>query len=195
MSKQIKFSYKIYDDSEIVRGSKIGISKIDKDTAYIYRDLMVHRFGATGAEVDFALTINGMIFAIVGIRSYHAFTMWKNYVHLTYTISMQSKRYPLINRLMTHIVTSTIFRDKILHTANYHILDIEGIKTTGFSQIPKIRALHGLMSKVHCKEMPNKTYKMQYYTSFWQRTKKQILLLWLDEVKKYDLQNKDEDIE
>ena len=57
----------IYDDHEITPASKFHVIMVGLPTALYYRDLFVHRLGATTADRGFLLLVDGQVMTAFGI--------------------------------------------------------------------------------------------------------------------------------
>lgn len=177
----------IFHDSDYLnKFSKVSLLKVEDDVAGYYRNLFLHKLPAkTGGEQHFLMLIDGKIFAAIGIKLDKATKDNKTYVFEDYCIAVPSFKYLRMNRLAMRFVCSKSFRDAILKINHYYrnidLVNLQGIKTTCLATHPEQRGNRGLLKLVDRKLLPDNTYYLQYYTDFYDKDYKQMLLEWLNE--------------
>src|SRR5207248_2131295 len=78
----------IYDDHEITAASLVGLP-----TALYYRDLFVHRLGATTADRGFLLLVDGQVMTAFGIFIQDFLQFRTRYLPEMFGITRSSRRY------------------------------------------------------------------------------------------------------
>ena len=172
----------------LYKHSKISFVQVSTGVAVYYRNLFLKKLtGESSAELNYAVLIDGKIFAVCGFMVGSALKDNCGYVFENYGISLKSRRFPKLNKLLMRLMLTNDFKKVILKSFNFGISeDIKGIKTTCLSRLPEVRLNSGLL-KLVSREKNKKTgiYKLQYYSDFYDKTYKQMIIEHLDEEKRY----------
>jgi hypothetical protein len=176
-----KSRYPIFtDEDEITKWTKVSIVPVDRDVAAYYRDLFIHRLGASSADATFLMLLNGKIFTVFGISLRQVF-QGMGYIHETFGISAPSKRYPRLNRLFMKLLTCKDFKRDLEAHINFGVSEWNGLKTACLARLPEVRINNGILKIVAREKMKNGLWKIDYYTDLWNKTYKMCIIEWLDE--------------
>ncbi len=177
-------TYPIYNDEEIWKGSRIQVVTLNREDAFYYRDLFVHKLSSVSAQLNIGWLIDGRIFTVSGYDVTQAARGNLGYVHETYGISIPSEKYPRLNRLFMYFTTCRQFMDELSKMVNVRTVDIRGMKTVCLSRMPEVRINHGLLKKIKTEKQKDGTYKLEYYHDWWQKNFKACIVEWMDELER-----------
>lgn len=96
----------IYDDHEITSASKFQVIMVGLPTALYYRDLFVHRLGATTADRGFLLLVDGQVMTAFGIFIQDFLQFRTQYLPEMFGITRSSRRYHRLGKLFMLLLTS-----------------------------------------------------------------------------------------
>jgi len=177
--------YQLYDDHEITKNSKIVVKLVDSDIAYHYRDLFIHRLGASSAQLTVAIFIDGQLLSTAGFDPTMLCRTGDNYIHETYGMTIPSEKYPKLGRLFMYFLTCKQFRDDLVRLyPQLSITDFTHFKTACLTRLPEMRSNHGLMKITKKDKTKNGFYKLVYETDFHDRDYRKCIILWLDELRR-----------
>lgn len=193
-----KAPYPLYDDHEITKNSKVKVISIGKDTAYYYRDLFIHRLGSASADLTFGILIDGQLMSVVGLSTQYLFGIhvgsadkfMKNYINETYGMTVPSKKYKRLRRLFMMLISCKQFANDVERLVNIGVADLTAIRTACLTRLPENRIIHGLFKLISKEQMKNGNYKLIYETPFHDRTYRDCIIVWLDELRREEERNK-----
>ena len=167
-------------DYEITPQCEVSIKRVDEHTALYYRDLFIHRLGATSAVWNYLMLIDGFVAGTVGINSTGKWTRdpFDDYVEESYGITAPSERHPKLNRLLMMVIKSSAFL-RMFDTLEFRGL---GIATTCLSLYPELKVNRGIYKLVLREKLKNYNYRLRYQGDRTDQSLEEVLLEWL---KKY----------
>ena len=195
--KMIQPKWRMYNDENITKKSVIKCTKIQQDEAFYYRDLFIHKLGATGADMTFAFTIDGNLLAVTGMSPDMLYGRpssgeksdgrlhEKDYMFQVYGLTIPSERYKRIGRLLAYFITCKEFKDDLEQLEpSLQMVNMKSIRSNALTHAPEQRLVHGLMKRVSRERLPNQMFKLQYTTEFHNRSYKECIIKWVDEAKR-----------
>ena len=96
----------IYDDHEITPASKFRVILVGLPTALYYRDLFVHRLGATTADRGSLLLVDGQVMTAFGIFIQDFLQFRTRHLLEMFGITRSSRRYRRLGKLFMLLLTS-----------------------------------------------------------------------------------------
>jgi hypothetical protein len=181
----------MFDDHEITKKSEIKIVLVNKEIAYHYRDMFIHRLGGASAQLTLAIFIDNQLMSVAGFDPSFLFRgdASKRYIHETYGMTVPSTRYPKLGRLFMYFLTCVEFRDRLVKLwPQLSMTEFDQFKTVCLTRLPEMRANHGLMKITDRDRTKNGFYKLVYETTFHKRNFKECIILWLDELRRAEQQ-------
>ena len=179
MGKGPSKHFPVYCDEEITENSKLQMVQVDGPTCLHYRDLFVHKLGATGAEEYYLMLIDGRVMTAFGLHTSDLRRFASDYLHVVFTISKSSTRYRRLVKLFELLLTSGEMGQTLLRMNEYGLREPLGMQTTNITSGPSSMISRGIM-KFHSREpMPGGRFKVRYRTAFRTDTFNECLRKWL----------------
>jgi hypothetical protein len=171
------------DQNEIRPDSTFQLVRISQENALYYRNLWIHRLGATTARTYTGWLIDGRIAGVVGWSDDKIWNGRETKIYESFGISAPSKRYPRLNRLMMMQLVSRPTCDQLmaLFYDRNPMITIDGMKTTCLTAYRERRSNKDLFRELSCEKLPNDTYKLKYETEWHERDYAECLRLWIEE--------------
>ena len=165
------------DGYEITEKSIADLRRTDEETALYYRDLFIHRLGATMARWYYLLIVDGYVAGNLGLT---ATGQWKRdafdaYSEEGYGITAPSKRHPKLNRLLMMLIKCEEFQRK-MDTLQFRSL---GIATTCLSKYPELKINRGIYKLAGREAMKDGTYKLRYQGDRTGQNYNEVVLDWI----------------
>jgi hypothetical protein len=123
----------IYDDHEITPASKFHVIMVGLPTALYYRDLFVHRLGATTADRGFLLLVDGQVMTAFGIFIQDFLQFRVQYLPEMFGITRSSKRYHRLGKLFMLLLTSGQMKKRLCDILKLWLHEPRGIQTTSIT--------------------------------------------------------------
>ena len=171
----------LYDGHEITADSEIAIVSIDEATAMYYRDLLVHRLGATVAETYLAAIIDGQVFAVFGMHMANYFMGREPMIHEVFGVCMVT-RYRRLSRLATALLRSgdtKRFIEVQGKARRAALTPLEGIQSVSLMPYPVWKTDHRGSKVLRVDKMPGGTFKVVYAAKFRDDTWQETLQRWV----------------
>jgi len=170
----------IFDDGPITPGSLIQFVPTDRDTCLYYRDLFVHRLGATEASRYLLMLIDGRVTTAVGLNDQNLLVKQTGYLNETFGISVSSSRYARLGKLFMFCLTSGDMQRYLLSTSRaYHLRPPAGIETTSITVHEEGKTDRGVMRLVTRERRPDGRFRLVYRADFRDDTWADCLTAWL----------------
>ena len=64
------------------------------------------------------------------------------------------------------------------------MVNMNAIRSSALTKAPEQRLVHGLMKRISKEKMPNQMFKLVYNTEFHDRSYKECIIKWLDELRR-----------
>jgi len=171
------------DTDEITPNSIISVIPVDEMVAMYYRDLFVHRLGATRAELYFLFLIDGKVFSVRGLIYYVQNRGIGDRFREVFGLVRSNKKYRHIGRLAMRLITSIEFRDLMVRPGD--VFEKKFITSTTISKYPVAREDEGILEIYDSKQAPDGLYHLQYEAEFKDTTFQEYLAEWLKEEESY----------
>ena len=123
----------IYDDHEITPASKFRVIMVGLPTALYYRDLFVHRLGATTADRGFLLLVDGQVMTAFGIFIQDFLQFRTRYLPEMFGITRSSRRYHRLGKLFMLLLTSGEMKKRLCDILRLWLHEPAGIQTTSIT--------------------------------------------------------------
>ena len=123
----------IYDDHEITAASKFHVLMVGLPTALYYRDLFVHRLGATTADRGFLLLVDGQVMTAFGIFIGDFLRFRVQYLPEMFGITRSSRRYHRLGKLFMLLLTSGEMKKRLCDILKLWLHEPRGIQTTSIT--------------------------------------------------------------
>ena len=123
----------IYDDHEITPSSRFHVIMVGLPTALYYRDLFVHRLGATTADRGFLLLVDGQVMTAFGIFIQDFLQFRMQYLPEMFGITRSSKRYHRLGKLFMLLLTSGEMKKRLCDILRLWLHEPRGIQTTSIT--------------------------------------------------------------
>src|SRR5438094_8754069 len=123
----------IYDDHEITPASKFRVILVGLPTALYYRDLFVHRLGATTADRGFLLLVDGQVMTAFGIFIQDFLQFRTRYLPEMFGITRSSRRYYRLGKRFMLLLTSGEMKQRFYQLLRLWLHEPKGIQTTSIT--------------------------------------------------------------
>src|SRR3989454_11929001 len=123
----------IYDDDDTPPASKLHVILVGLPTALYYRDLFVHRLGATTADRGFLLLVDGQVMTAFGIFIQDFLQFRTQYLPEMFGITRSSRRYHRLGKLFMLLLTSGEMKKRLCDILRPWLHEPAGIHTTSIT--------------------------------------------------------------
>jgi len=173
------------DEDELTENTKVSFIKMKEENSLYYRDLFAHRLGDTKAEMYVGILLDGKFFATLGFNSSELRRNTRNEVYELFGFNAPSDRYQRINRLMMMFITCKEFKPIMTNAMGQanRVYELNGLATTCLSKYRKVKLNNGILNVTGLEKMPNELYKIKYTTNWHDRTFKDCIKIYLEELK------------
>lgn len=167
----------ISSDKDIIsEDSKISFLPVHPKVGEYYRDLFIHRLGATSCEQSYLALLNGKIFGVIGLNMREIYKGTSDYCFQVYAIARQLKTGHL-QRLLLKSITCNEFADHI----DWKVFGCKGMKTVYLAKFPEVRYNKNILKLIKKERLKNGLWKLKYITDWHNKTYKECLKDWLNE--------------
>ena len=156
----------IYDDHEITPASKFHLVMVGLPTALYYRDLFVHRLGATTADRGFLLLVDGQVMTAFGIFIQDFLQFRVQYLPEMFGITRSSKRYHRLGKLFMLLLTSGEMKKRLCDILKLWLHEPLGIQTTSITLHEEGKTDRGALKVVSRETLDDGRFRIIYRGDF-----------------------------
>ncbi len=156
----------IYDDHEITPASKFHVLMVGLPTALYYRDLFVHRLGATTADRGFLLLVDGQVMTSFGIFIQDFLQFRTQYLPEMFGITRSSKRYHRLGKLFMLLLTSGEMKKRLCDILKLWLHEPRGIQTTSITVHEEGKTDRGALKMVSREPLNDGRFRIIYRGDF-----------------------------
>lgn len=171
--------YPIYSGQDITEDSVIEFRGVKANEADHYRDLFVHGLGATSADINGVMLIDGRVTTVFGLNPRNLYIGVSDYIYEIYGISITVTKYMRIGKLFMMMLTSIEFYEWLCKNyPKFSLKTIKGIMTTSPTKKHEGKTDRGVMKLVS--RIPDGDgFKLQYQAEWNKKRWKELLKEWL----------------
>jgi hypothetical protein len=170
----------IYDDHEITPESKFTILMAGMPTVLYYRDLFVHRLGATTADRGFLVLVDGQVMTAFGIFIQDFLQFRAQYLLEMFGITRSSQRYQRLGKLFMLLLTSGEMKKRLCDLMRLWLHEPLGIQTTSITAInPEGKTDRSALKLQSREKLPDNRYRLVYRAEFRQDSFAEVVADWL----------------
>ena len=177
-----------YDDHEITPASKFHVIMVGLPTALYYRDLFVHRLGATTADRGFLLLVDGQVMTAFGIFNQDFLQFRVQYLPEMFGITRSSTRYKRLGKLFMLLLTSGELKKRICDILRLWLHEPLGIQTTSITAHEEGKTDRGALKVVSREKLDDGRFRIVYRADFRDDSFADVVAVWL---KKHSAQRRD----
>jgi hypothetical protein len=155
----------IYDDHEITPASKFRVILVGLPTALYYRDLFVHRLGATTADRGFLLLVDGQVMTAFGIFIQDFLGFRTGYLPEMFGITRSSRRYQRLGKLFM-LLTSGEMKKRLCDILKLWLHEPLGIQTTSITIHEEGKTDRGALKVVSREKLEDGRFRIVYRGDF-----------------------------
>jgi hypothetical protein len=156
----------IYDDHEITPASKFRVLMVGLPTALYYRDLFVHRLGATTADRGFLLLVDGQVMTAFGIFVQDFLGFRTGYLPEMFGITRSSRRYHRLGKLFMLLLTSGEMKKRLCDILKLWLHEPVGIQTTSITVHEEGKTDRGALKVVSREKLEDCRFRIVYRGDF-----------------------------
>jgi hypothetical protein len=156
----------IYDDHEITPASKFHVVMVGLPTALYYRDLFVHRLGATTADRGFLLLVDGQVMTAFGIFIQDFLQFRMQYLPEMFGITRSSRRYHRLGKLFMLLLTSGEMKKRLCDILKLWLHEPRGIQTTSITVHEEGKTDRGALKVVSRETLDDGRFRIIYRGDF-----------------------------
>jgi len=156
----------IYDDHEITPASKFQVMMVGLPTALYYRDLFVHRLGATTADRGFLLLVDGQVMTSFGIFIQDFLQFRMQFLPEMFGITRSSKRYKRLGKLFMLLLTSGEMKKRLCDILKLWLHEPLGIQTTSITVHEEGKTDRGALKVVSRETLEDGRFRIIYRADF-----------------------------
>ena len=169
----------IYDDHEITSTSKFQVIMVGLPTALYYRDLFVHRLGATTADRGFLLLVDGQVMTSFGIFIQDFLQFRTQYLPEMFGITRSSKRYHRLGKLFMLLLTSGEMKKRLCDILRLWLHEPAGIQTTSITIHEEGKTDRGALKMVSRETLDDGRFRIIYRGDFRDDSFADVVTGWL----------------
>jgi len=169
----------IYDDHEITPASKFHVIMVGLPTALYYRDLFVHRLGATTADRGFLLLVDGQVMTASGIFIQDFLQFRVQYLPEMFGITRSSKRYHRLGKLFMLLLTSGEMKKRLCDILKLWLHEPRGIQTTSITVHEEGKTDRGALKVVSREKLEDGRFRIIYRGDFRDDSFADVVADWL----------------
>jgi hypothetical protein len=169
----------IYDDHEITPASKFHVIMVGLPTALYYRDLFVHRLGATTADRGFLLLVDGQVMTAFGIFIQDFLALRMQYLPEMFGITRSSKRYHRLGKLFMLLLTSGEMKKRLCDILKLWLHEPRGIQTTSITIHEEGKTDRGALKVVSRETLDDGRFRIIYRGDFRDDSFADVVADWL----------------
>jgi hypothetical protein len=156
----------IYDDHEITPASKFHVIMVGLPTALYYRDLFVHRLGATTADRGFLLLVDGQVMTAFGIFIQDFLQFRMQYLPEMFGITRSSRRYHRLGKLFMLLLTSGEMKKRLCDILKLWLHEPRGIQTTSITVHEEGKTDRSALKVVSREKLEDGRFRIIYRADF-----------------------------
>jgi hypothetical protein len=169
----------IYDDHEITPSSRFHVIMVGLPTALYYRDLFVHRLGATTADRGFLLLVDGQVMTAFGIFIQDFLQFRVQYLPEMFGITRSSKRYHRLGKLFMLLLTSGEMKKRLCDILKLWLHEPRGIQTTSITVHEEGKTDRGALKLVSRDKLDDGRFRIVYRQDFRDDSFSDVVDAWL----------------
>jgi hypothetical protein len=169
----------IYDDHEITPASKFHVIMVGLPTALYYRDLFVHRLGATTADRGFLLLLDGQVMTAFGIFIQDFLQFRMQYLREMFGITRSSKRYHRLGKLFMLLLTSGEMKKRLCDILKLWLHEPRGIQTTSITVHEEGKTDRGALKVISRETLDDGRFRIIYRGDFRDDSFADVVAEWL----------------
>jgi len=169
----------IYDDHEITSASKFHVVMVGLPTALYYRDLFVHRLGATTADRGFLLLVDGQVMTAFGLFIFDFFRFKTEYLPEMFGITRSSKRHHRLGKLFMLLLTSGEMKKRLCDILKLWLHEPRGIQTTSITIHEEGKTDRGALKVVSREKLDDGRFRIVYRADFRDDSFADVVADWL----------------
>jgi hypothetical protein len=169
----------IYDDHEITPASKFHVIMVGLPTALYYRDLFVHRLGATTADRGFLLLVDGQVMTAFGIFIQDFLQFRMQYLPEMFGITRSSRRYKRLGKLFMLLLTSGEMKKRLCDILKLWLHEPRGIQTTSITIHEEGKTDRGALKVVSREKLDDGRFRIVYRADFRDDSFADVVADWL----------------
>jgi hypothetical protein len=169
----------IYDDHEITPASKFHIIMVGLPTVLYYRDLFVHRLGATTADRGFLLLVDGQVMTAFGIFIQDFLHFRMQYLPEMFGITRSSRRYHRLGKLFMLLLTSGEMKKRLCDILKLWLHEPRGIQTTSITVHEEGKTDRGALKMVSREKLEDGRFRIIYRGDFRDDSFADVVADWL----------------
>ena len=171
--------FPIYDDHAITPASKFHVIMVGLPTALYYRDLFVHRLGATTADRGFLLLVDGQVMTAFGIFIADFLQFRTQYLPEIFGITRSSKRYHRLGKLFMLLLTSGEMKKQLCDILRLWLHEPLGIQTTSITVHEEGKTDRGALKVVSRETLDDGRFRIIYRGDFRDDSFADVVADWL----------------
>jgi hypothetical protein len=169
----------IYDDHEITPASKFRVVMVGLPTALYYRDLFVHRLGATTSDRGFLLLVDGQVMTAFGIFVQDFLGFRTRYLPEMFGITRSSSRYHRLGKLFMLLLTSGEMKKRLCDILRLWLHEPLGIQTTSITVHEEGKTDRGALKVVSRERLKDGRFRIVYRADFRDDSFADVVAGWL----------------
>jgi hypothetical protein len=169
----------IYDDHEITPASTFHVIMVGLPTALYYRDLFVHRLGATTADRGFLLLVDGQVMTAFGIFIQDFLQFRVQYLPEMFGITRSSRRYHRLGKLFMLLLTSGEMKKRLCDILKLWLHEPKGIQTTSITVHEEGKTDRGALKVVSRERLEDGRFRIIYPGDFRDDSFAEVVAAWL----------------
>lgn len=169
----------IYDDHEITPASKFRVVLVGLPTALYYRDLVVHRLGATTADRGFLLLVDGQVMTAFGIFIQDFLQFRARYLPEMFGITRSSNRYHRLGKLFMLLLTSGEMKKRLCDILKLWLHEPAGIQTTSITVHEEGKTDRGALKVISRETLDGGRFHIIYRADFRDDSFADVVTDWL----------------
>jgi hypothetical protein len=172
--------FPIYDDHPITPDSRIQVLMVSLPTALYYRDLFVHRLGATTASRGFLMLVDGQVMTAFGMLPEGFMTFKLEYLLEMFGITRSSTRYKRLGKLFMLLLTSGEMKWCLCDLLGLWLHEPKGIQTSSITVGHEGKTDRSVMKIISRERLEDGRFKLVYRSDFRTDTFAEVLKDWLE---------------
>src|SRR6266571_4713592 len=169
----------IYDDHEITPTSRFHVIMVGLPTALYYRDLFVHRLGATTAVRGFILLVDGQVMTAFGIFIQDFLQFRMQYLPEMFGITRSSGRYHRLGKLFMLLLTSGEMKKRLCDILKLWLHEPRGIQTTSITVHEEGKTDRGALKVISRETLDDGRFRIIYRGDFRDDSFSDVVADWL----------------
>jgi hypothetical protein len=169
----------IYDDHEITPASKFHVIMVGLPTALYYRDLFVHRLGATTTDRGFLLLVDGQVMTAFGVFIQDFLQFRVQYLPEMFGITRSSRRYHRLGKLFMLLLTSGEMKKRLCDILKLWLHEPRGIQTTSITVHEEGKTDRGALKVVSRETLDDGRFRIIYRGDFRDDSFADVVAEWL----------------